>query len=247
MDSRTRTPRDPATPARRRIAPLRKAAAELVGTFFITLVPIVIDIAYFTHHGVDYVSRWLARGFIATAMIYSFAGVSGAHLDPVVSLAFWARGDFRPRRLALYIVAQFIGAFLAATLAYSYWGTAIGFGASHPSPGVPPVAAFVAEIVLTALLITVILATARGQAAVGRQAAIAVGLTIAACGLAGGTISGASMNPARSLAPQVFAGDFSVVWVYLAGPVLGALAAAAVAPVLFGRPDSKERKAARGE
>jgi aquaporin Z len=74
-----------------------------------------------------------------------------------------------------------------------------------------------------------------------------VGFTIAACGFVGGTISGASMNPARSLAPQVFAGDFSIVWIYLAGPCLGAFAATAMAPGLFGRPDRKERNTARGE
>ncbi len=225
----------------------RKALAELVGTFFVTLIPTAVDLAYFSGQGIDTVSRWLARGFIAAAMIFSFAGVSGAHLDPAVSLAFWARGVFAARKLALYLVAQFLGALLASALVFAAWGKAIVLGASRPGPGVGPLEAFAAEVVLTLMLVLVILATARREAEVGREAAIAIGFAIAAAGFAGGTISGASMNPARSLAPQLFAGQFSIMWIYAAGPALGALLAAFLAPPLFGAPDRGERHAARGE
>ncbi len=135
----------------------RKGLAELVGTFFVTLVPTLVDLTYFSGHGVDAVSRWLARGFIAAAMIFSFAGVSGAHLDPAVSLAFWARGVFAARKLALYLVAQFLGALLASALVFAAWGKAIVLGASRPGPGVGPLEAFAAEVVLTLMLVIVIL------------------------------------------------------------------------------------------
>jgi aquaporin Z len=225
----------------------RKGLAELVGTFFVTLVPTLVDLTYFSGHGVDAVSRWLARGFIAAAMIFSFAGVSGAHLDPAVSLAFWARGVFATRKLALYVVAQFIGALLASALVFAAFGTAIRLGASRPGPASGPLEAFACEVVLTLMLVIVILATARREAAIGRESALAIGLTIAAAGFAGGTISGASMNPARSLAPQLFAGQFSLMWIYAAGPAAGALLAALLAPFVFGSPDRGERHAARGQ
>jgi aquaporin Z len=163
----------------------RKGLAELVGTFFVTLVPMLVDLTFFSGHGVDAVSRWLARGFVAAAMIFSFAGVSGAHLDPAVSLAFWARGVFAAPKLALYVVAQFLGAVFASTLVFAMWGSEIALGASRPGPAVGPFEAFACEVVLTLMLVIVILATARREAAIGRESALAVGLVIAAAGFAG--------------------------------------------------------------
>jgi len=224
-----------------------KLTAEAAGTFFITLVPTVVDIGFFTGHGVDFVSRWLARGFIATAMIYALSGVSGAHLDPAVSLAFAVRRVLEPPLLAAYVTAQFGGAFAAAALAYAIWGPAVALGASHPGPEISPALAFVTEIVLTLLLVLVILATAEEEVKVGKQAAVAVGLTICAAGFSGGWVSGASMNPARSIAPQILGGSYGLVWIYAAGPCLGAILAALLAPLIFGPPNERERKAAKGE
>jgi aquaporin Z len=100
--------------------------------------------------------------------------------------------------------------------------------------------------VLTFLLMIVIIATAEFEAAVGKHAALAVGFTVAACGFMGGSISGASMNPARSIPPQIFGGSFSIIWIYLLGPPIGALLAAAAALYLFGPPAHGETKAAHG-
>ncbi|MBV9102762.1 MAG: aquaporin family protein [Candidatus Eremiobacteraeota bacterium] len=224
----------------------QKLAAEIVGTFFVTLVPTAVDIAYYTTGHIDDVSRWLARGFITAAMIYSFSECSGAHIDPAISLGFTVRGVFPVRKLVPYVIAQFAGGFLAAFLIWLWWRSTIALGASHPGPGQPAGLAFATEIVLTFLVMMVIFATAEYEAAVGRHAALAVGFTVAACGFAGGSISGASMNPARSIPPELFGGSFSIVWIYLFAPCLGAVLAALVAPLIFGRPAESEAKAARG-
>ena len=224
----------------------RKLLAEAVATFFATLVPTVVDILYFTTGNVDNVSRWLARGCIVTAMIYAFSEISGAHLDPAVSIGFAARRVFPLRKAVLYIVCQFAGAFAACGLVWLKWGSAIGLGASRPGPNQPAFDAFIAEIVLTFLVMIVILATAEAESAVGKQAALAVGFTVAACGFAGGAVSGASMNPARSIAPLLVAGNLGVIWIYAAGPTIGAMLAALVAPLMLGAPSSGEEESAEG-
>lgn len=225
----------------------QKLYAECIGTFFATLVPIAVDVVFFRSGHTDDVSRWLARGCIVSAMIYAFSEISGAHIDPAVSLGFLARGVLPVRVFALYVLAQFAGAFAATWVAWLGWGGAIVLGASHPGPGVQPITAVIAEVIMTFLLMTVILATADADSAVGKQGALAVGFTVAACGFAGGSISGASMNPARSIAPQIVGGLFGLTWIYLVGPALGALLAAFAAPLLLRTPNRGERKAAEGD
>jgi aquaporin Z len=223
-------------------------AAEGVGTFFATLVPTTIDVLYYQgESGVDYVSRWLARGCITIAMIYTFSEVSGAHIDPAVSFGFFLRRVMPIRLLGCYWIAQFAGAFAAAGTLYAFWGNAIALGASHPGPAISDPIAFATEIVLTFLLMLVILAMAQQEATVGKQAAIAVGLTVATCGFFAGPISGASMNPARSIAPQLVGGAGSLSWIYLLAPCIGAALAAAAAWMFFGAPAHGERKAAEGQ
>lgn len=224
-----------------------KLLAEGVGTFFATLIPTSVDVAYYTGHTVDDVSRWLARGFGTTALIYAFSTISGAHVDPAVTLGFLIRRDLRLPHLLAYWGAQFAGAFAAAGLGFALWGPRIGLGASRPGPQYAPFEAFVAEIVLTAFLMVVILGTAEQEATVGKQAALAVGLTVATCGFIGGTISGASMNPARSIAPQLLGGLDGIVWIYASGPLIGAAAGALLSDAIFGRPTAGERKAGRGD
>jgi aquaporin Z len=223
-----------------------KASAEFAGTFFITLVAIAVDVLYYTGHHVDYVSRWLARGFITTAMIYSFATLSGAHINPAVSLGFAVRRVMPPLQMLVYWVAQFAGGFAAAALAMALWKSAIVLGASHPGPEFSHLEAAITELILTFLLMLVILATAEEEATVGRQAALAVGLTIAACGFFAGPISGASMNPARSIPPQVLGGVVDLSWIYAVGPILGAALAAVVSIYFFPRAGSGVRKAGTG-
>lgn len=206
-----------------------------------------MDVVYYTGGGADYVSRWLARGFVTTAMIYTFSALSGAHLNPAVSLAFALRRDMAVVQMALYWVAQFAGGFAAAALALALWKSAMVLGASHPGPRYTHLEAAIAEAVLTFLLVLVILATAQEAATVGKQSAIAIGLTIAACGFFAGPISGASMNPARSLPSQVLGGAFAITWIYAVGPLLGAVLAVLAARLFFPHQNRRERKAATGE
>lgn len=224
-----------------------KIAAEFLGTFFLTLVATGVDVLYYTGAGhVDYVSRWLARGFITAAMIYAFSGISGAHLDPAVSLGFVVRRAMPLKLMGTYWIAQLAGGFGAGLLAFALWGHAVALGASHPGPQFTQFEAVIAEVVLTFLLMVVILMTCEEEATIGKQAALAVGLTVAACGFFAGPISGASMNPARSIPVQLVGGAYGIMWIYAVGPCVGAVLAALVMTFFIGNPNRGERKAAVG-
>jgi aquaporin Z len=225
----------------------RKIGAEFVGTFIVTLVAMSVDILYYTTHEVDYVSRWLARGFATAVVIYAFSEISGAHVDPAITLGFTLRRVFSARMLAFYWLAQFAGSFAAAGLLGAYFGAAIALGASHPGPTVPPLVAVLCEVVLTAIVMLTILTTAKEKAIVGKEAALAVGFAVAACGFIAGPISGASMNPARSIAPQILSGEMALVWIYAVGPLLGAGLAVVIHRLLCGSPNRGEREAAQGK
>ena len=135
----------------------QKLAAELTGTFFATLVPTVVDIAYYTGGHVDYVSRWLARGFITVAMIYAFSEISGAHINPAISFGFAVRRVMGVRLMLAYWGAQFTGAFAAALLAFTLWGQRIALGASRPGARYSHWEAAACEIVLAFLVMIVVL------------------------------------------------------------------------------------------
>lgn len=225
----------------------RRLGAEAVGTFIVTLTATSVDILYYTGHHVDYVSRWLARGFATAVAIYALGEISGAHIDPAVTIGFALRRVLAPALIVPYIVAQFAGGFAAAALASTIAGVrALPLGASHPGPGFSHVAAAVCEVVLTFIVMLTILMTARDKAAIGRQAALAVGFSVAVCGFFGGPISGASMNPARSIPPQILGGTLDIVWIYAVGPVLGAALAVGVHWLLSGPPSRPEREVATG-
>jgi aquaporin Z len=225
----------------------QKLSAEIVGTFFVTLTSASVDTLYYTGDQVDFVSRWLTRGFMTAVLIYSLSEISGAHLNPVVSLAFALRKAMRWPIAGLYCVGQFAGGFAAGILLRLVWHDQAVLGASHPGEHWSHLAAAGAEVVLTFFVVGVILATADPDAAVGKQAALAVGFAIAACGFFGGPISGASMNPARSLTTQLLCGSYGIMWIYVVGPVAGAIAAALAVFPLLGPPDMGERKAATGK
>jgi aquaporin Z len=219
--------------------------AEAAGTFMLTLVAVGVDVLFFTGRHVDDVSRWLARGFIAASAIFAFSEVSGAHLNPAITFGFALRGVFPWPRAAAYVAAQCVGALTAAGLAFLAFGPSTALGASHPGPGVDPWIAAACECVLTAMTMLVILATAR-EAVVGKDAALAIGFAIAAFGFCAGSISGASMNPARTIAPELLTGQLALAWIYLAGPLTGAALAAGAYRLAFGPPKKVERKTARG-
>ena len=156
----------------------------------------------------------VAPGLMVTAIILFMGAISGAHLNPAVSLAFALRGDFPWRRVPGYIVIQLIGATLACLFLRLVFGNVGHLGATLPGPGYKPWQALLMEIVLTALLVSVILGTASAAQNVGAIAALGVGGYIALAGLWAAPVSGVSMNPARSFGPALVSGDWTSYWVY---------------------------------
>jgi aquaporin NIP len=177
-----------------------------------------------------------AFGLVIMAMIYATGHLSGAHINPAVSLAFGASRHFPLREVGAYVPAQLAGAVAGAALLRIVWhGTPAALGATVPSVGAG--SALVYETVMTGFLMFVIMAVATDTRAIGAAAAIAIGGTVALDSLFGGGVTGASMNPARSFGPALVAGEWRQFWIYVVGPVLGALAAAGAYEVVR-RPDS---------
>jgi aquaporin Z len=188
----------------------------------------------------------IAPGLMVMAIILFMGKVSGAHLNPAVSLAFAARGDFPWHRVPGYVVAQVIGAIAAALMLTALVGVSATHGGSYPGASTSPLTAMFVEMLLTFTLVSVILGTASGAQSVGVFAAIAVGGYIALAGMWAAPLSGASMNPARTLGPNLIGGDLGPYWVYAIGPILGGLLAVGFAYVLRGRADKGGRMAAQG-
>jgi aquaporin Z len=213
----------------------RRLFSELFGTFFLVLVAAgggMMGQAF-----PDTISRTaavVAPGMMVMAIILFMGKVSGAHLNPAVSLAFALRGDFPWRRVPGYIVVQLAGAVLAAWFLQSVIHVSATYGSNYPADGYSSFDAFLMEAILTLGLLSVILGTASGAQNIGILGALGVGAYIALAGLWGSPISGASMNPARTLGPDAVGWDFTDYWVYLAGPLLGALVAVGAAFVLRG-------------
>lgn len=188
----------------------------------------------------------VAPGLVVMAMIYALGPLSGLHINPAVTLAFAGRRVFKPRWVAPYLAAQFAGAICAAWFLQGMYGH-VSAGGNYPIDGAGgDWRSLVMEIVLTAILVTVILHTATGYRSIGHNAALAVGATVALCGLFASPISGASMNPARTLGPDIVANDWTGWWVYIVGPAAGAVLAVMIIGLLRGLPDKEEREAAEG-
>lgn len=220
--------------------------AEIVGTFALTLVAAgTIVLGKITEQKVDYTAQNVAPGLVVMAMIYAIGEASGAHLNPVVTLAFAIRRDFPFYKVPLYWLAQFIGALLAGFLLRISFGVVEDLGTTKPHTS--DASAFVFEVVLTIFLVLVILGTSNRYRVVGPNAALAVGGTLAFCSLLGGAVSGASMNPFRSLGPAIAAGTLENMWIYVLAPLLGGLIAVALAWLLFGGRKSGEKEAAQGK
>jgi aquaporin Z len=224
----------------------RRLFSELLGTFFLVLVAVGADMvnARFGGSAVPYGARVVSPALMVMAIILFMGTVSGAHLNPAVSVAFALRGDFPWKRVPAYIVAQFIGAALATLLLWGLIGKQGSAGLTLPGSGISTTTALLWELVLTTGLVSVILGTASGAQQVGALAAIGVGSYIALAGLWGAPVSGASMNPARSLGPALVLGNWTSWWAYLAGPVAGAAIAVGFAYVLRGRGGERSSVAA---
>jgi aquaporin Z len=211
----------------------RRLFSELLGTFMLVLVAAGGGIL----HGQGQISlaaAVVAPGLMVMAIILFMGAVSGAHLNPAVSLAFAMRRDFQWRRLPGYIIVQLVGATLASLFLLAVFGNIQHLGATLPGPGYANWQALLMEVVLTAVLVSVILGTASAAQNVGAIAALGVGGYIALAGLWSAPVSGTSMNPARSFGPALVSGDFSSYWVYVLGPIAGALIAVGFAYVLRG-------------
>jgi aquaporin Z len=226
----------------------RRSAAEVIGTFFLVLVAAGAGVVNATTGGsVGRNASVVAPALMVMAIILAIGAVSGAHLNPVVSIAFALRHEFPWRRVPAYVVAQVAGALLAALFLRAIFGTAGGLGSTVPGLHVTDPRAVLIEAVLTCGLLTTILGTASGAQNVGTFSALAVAGYIALAGLWASPASGASMNPVRSFAPDVVSGHYGHLWVYLVGPVIGMVVAVAIAYVLRGPGgDSTAAKAAQG-
>ena len=211
----------------------RRLFSELLGTFMLVLVAAGGGIL----HGegqIGLTAAVVAPGLMVMAIILFMGAVSGAHLNPVVSLAFALRGDFPWKRVPGYVIVQLAGAALACLFLDAVFGNVQHLGATLPGHEYANWQALLMEVVLTGMLVSVILGTASAAQNVGRAAALGVGGYIALAGLWSAPVSGTSMNPARSFGPALVSGDFSSYWVYVLGPLAGALLAVGCAYVLRG-------------
>jgi aquaporin Z len=212
----------------------RRLFSELLGTFALVLAAAGGGILH-AKGQISLAAAVVAPGLTVIAVILFMGAISGAHLNPAVSLAFALRGDFPWKRVPGYIIIQLIGATLACLFLRWIFGNVAHLGATLPGAGYKNWQALLMEIVLTALLISVILGTASAAQNVGAIAALGVGGYIALAGLWAAPVSGVSMNPARSFGPALASGYFTSYWVYVAGPLAGALMAVGFAMVLRGR------------
>ena len=227
----------------------RRLFSELLGTFMLVFVAAGGGIvnAKFGGSNIPQFILVTAPGMMVLSIILFMGAISGAHLNPGVSLAFALRGDFPWRRVPLYIVAQFVGAILATLLLVALLGKQGNAGLTLPGAGISAGTALLWEVVLTAGLVSVILGVSSGAQAVGWGAALGVGSFIALAGMIGASVSGASMNTARSLGPAIALWRFTDWWVYLIGPPVGALIAVGIAYVLRGPGgDASARRAGSG-
>ena len=199
----------------------KKYAGEILGTFALVFMgtgAVVIDDV--SHGAVTHVGVALTFGLVVMSLIYAIGDVSGAHINPAVTIGFWIARRLPGRCVPSYIACQATGALLASLLLRAIFGNRAFLGATIPAGS--DLQSFVLEIVLTAFLMFVILNVSTGPKETGILAGIAIGGVIALEALFAGPICGASMNPIRSLAPALVSGHFTSLWVYLTAPILGA-------------------------
>jgi aquaporin Z len=225
----------------------RRIFAEAWGTFLLVLVAAGGGVVAAKSGGaVTPGMQAVAPGLMVMAIIYFMGTVSGAHLNPAVTLAFAVRRNFPWHRVPAYVLAQLFGGVTAAEFLHALFGTVGLLGATLPGIGVGNGTALAMEVVLTAGLVNTILGTASGARNIGTNGAIAVGGYIVLAGLWAAPISGASMNPVRSIAPDLVRGDLHMTWIYIVGPVLGALIGVAFEWILKGKPTVAGAIAAQG-
>lgn len=208
---------------------MNKYLAEFIGTFalvFFGTGAMVIDTI---HPNIGVLGIAIAFGAVVMAMIYSFGDTSGAHINPAVTIGFAFAGRFEKKQVAPYIIAQILGAVAASYILKFLFPDQLLYGNTLPSDGW--LQSFILEFILTFILMFVILKVSSGSKETGTMAAIAIGGTVLIEALVFGPITGASMNPARSIAPALASVNFQDVWLYIVAPILGAIAAVLVCPL----------------
>lgn len=210
-----------------RSAKVRRMIAEAIGTFFLVLIgPGAVMVNAFSGGAVGQTGIALAFAFVVTAMIFALGHLSGAHINPAVTLAFWSVRRFPRAEVVPYIAAQCAGAAVASIALVAVLGRAGQLGATLPVIG--RAKAFGLEWLLSFALMLVIMGVATDKRVPDGFAALAVGLTVGFCALMGGPLTGASMNPARSFGPALVGGLWTAHWLYWMAPITGMLAAARV-------------------
>jgi aquaporin Z len=225
----------------------RRLFSEVWGTFLLVLVAAGGGVIGAESYGssLTLAMKALAPGMMVMGIIFFMGTISGAHLNPAVTLAFAARGNFPWIRVPGYIVAQILGALLASLVLQWMFGGVMN-GATEPAKGVGLGVAALTEGLLTLGLVSVILGTASGARNIGINGALAVGAYIGLVSVWAAPVTGASMNPARSFAPELVGGDLAGYWVYLVGPIAGAMVAVVFERILRGRPTKGGAAAAQG-
>jgi len=201
---------------------LRKVMAECVGTFALVFCGCgAVMVNASSEDALGHIGICVVFGLVVMAMIYAVGHISGAHFNPAVTVAFAAMNRFRWREVPGYVFGQCLAGILACAFLAGVMGPIAQYGATLPNIGLGP--AIVVESLLTFFLMFVIAGVATDSRAAGIQAGWAIGGTVMFCALMGGPLTGASMNPARSLAPAIFSGELSSLWVYWLGPLVGAI------------------------
>ncbi len=206
---------------------MKKYIAEFIGTFALVFCGTgAIIINEQTSGQVGHIGIAITFGLTVLAMIYTFGNTSGAHFNPAVSIGFWVAKLLDKKELARYIVSQILGAFLATIILKFLFPENINLGTTGPSG--PVMQSFILEIILTFILVLVILSTSQGPKEIAVMAGLAIGSTILLEAMFAGPISGASMNPARSLSPALLSGNIQSLWIYILAPIIGGLLGATV-------------------
>ena len=220
----------------------RAVAAEAIGTFALVFAGAGAVMVDAKTQALGHVGVAITFGLVIMAMIYAVGHISGAHFNPAVSFAFALTRHYPWSRVAAYWTAQVAGALVAAAILRASLGNVASVGATLPSGSQGQ--SFLWELILTFFLMLVIMAVATDTRAVGEAAAIAIGGTVALDALFGGPISGASMNPARSLGPALVSGNLDALWLYLIAPLLGAGVGALAYQLVRGEARADDRKEA---
>ena len=213
---------------------MQRNISEFIGTFALVFCGVgAVIINDVSGGAVTHVGIAITFGLIVMAMIYSIGEISGAHINPAVTIAFWASGRFEKKEVLPYITAQIIGALLASAVLYLLFPLHETQGATLPLGSA--MQSFILEVILTFILMFVIIKVSTGSKETGTMAGIAIGGVVGLEAMFAGPITGASMNPARSIAPAIFSGNFEHLWLYIAAPIIGALLAILVCRAIKGK------------